>query len=183
MRNIVIIAASERVNGNTHALCNAFMEGAKAAGHKVTLFSTAGKTINPCRGCEGCSRNERENCVIEDDMQDFYPLFHAADTIVLGSPLYMWSISGQLKTMLDRLHGIGRQNHGYPKKDCVLLMAAGSPKPEPFHQAVAYYETCPLGYYKWNDLGRILCGSFRLEGDITNNDALKEAYNLGYSLK
>ncbi len=61
-------------------------------------------------------------------MLKIYPAYKAADVVVLASPLYYWTISGQLKTAFDRLFAVAECDKDYrnPKKECILLMAAGS---------------------------------------------------------
>lgn len=39
-------------------------------------------------------------------MDAVYPAYMAADVVVLASPMYYWSISGQLKCAFDRLFAV-----------------------------------------------------------------------------
>lgn len=53
-------------------------------------------------GNEEMSRRECP-CVQKDDMVSIYPAVKDCDLIVLASPLYYWNLSGQLRTVADRL--------------------------------------------------------------------------------
>lgn len=88
-----------RIHGNTAALIDAFTAGAEAAGHTVARFDLAALDIHGCRGCLGGARI-RHPCVQRDGMDAVYPAYMAADVVVLASPMYYWSISGQLKCAL-----------------------------------------------------------------------------------
>lgn len=98
--NILAISCSPNEEGNTAALLRQVLEGARAEGSDTDLFTVAGKTIEPCRGCWAC--RETGECVIEDDMQDLYGKMAGADGLVIGAPIYLYGMSAQCKTVLDR---------------------------------------------------------------------------------
>ena len=51
---ILVLQGSARKNGHTTALAQAFAEGAREAGHEVTVFDVASMDIHGCIGCEWC---------------------------------------------------------------------------------------------------------------------------------
>lgn len=63
--------------------------------------------INYCKGCLGCVSSGE--CVIHDDMSGILEDMVDADVIVFASPIYFNTISGQMKTMIDRLTPKARQ--------------------------------------------------------------------------
>ena len=69
-------------------------------------FDLAALDIHGCRGCLGGRRGPRHPCVQRDGMDAVYPAYMAADVVVLASPMYYWSISGQLKCAFDRLFAV-----------------------------------------------------------------------------
>ena len=93
MRRILVAVGSGIAGANTDRLADAFIEGAQAAGHEVSKVFLGGN-IAGCRGCGACQLGGK--CVIDDDMQAAYPLFDGCDTLVLASPLYFWTLSGQI---------------------------------------------------------------------------------------
>ena len=102
----MILNGSPRKTGNTSALVKAFTEGAERAGHAVTEFFLDGMTIHGCKGCFGGHSSQEVPCVQRDDMAQIYPAVKGCDVVVLASPLYYWTMSGQLRTALDRLFAL-----------------------------------------------------------------------------
>lgn len=154
MRKILVVVGSGVRNGNTDQLAQAFIKGASEQGHQVSYMFLGDGVIQGCTGCGACQLGT--GCVLQDHMQNSYSLFEEADTIILASPLYFWTISATLKAWIERLYAISK-NDRYPAKDCVLLMSAGDDRFWTFEQAVSYYRfvTKALG---WNDLGMYLAG-------------------------
>lgn len=95
--------------GNTDQLSDAFMEGAKEAGHQVVKVFMGNMLIQGCIGCGACQKGNHQ-CAVKDDMQKIYPLLEACDAVVLASPLYFWSISGKLKSFIDRLYAVSKED-------------------------------------------------------------------------
>lgn len=179
-KKIIVLNGSSRKNGNTAALVQAFADGAQAAGHTVTRFDLGSMDIRPCLGCCGGGKDPESPCVQKDDMQAIYPAYREADLVCLASPLYYWTISGQLKTAFDRLFAVAECNPDYanPKKECVLLMAAEG---HGFEESVFWYDRL-MGHLGWTDRGKVLCGGVFEAGAIAGNPKLQEAYQLGQSL-
>lgn len=125
-KKIIILNGSPRKTGNTSDLIKAFTEGAESTGNTVIEFFLDDMNIHGCKGCFGGGKNPESPCVQKDDMEKIYPVYKEADIVVLASPLYYWTISGQLKCAFDRLFAVAECdiNCRNPKKKCILLMAA-----------------------------------------------------------
>jgi multimeric flavodoxin WrbA len=181
-KKILILNGSPRKNGNTTALIEAFANGAKENGNTVTEFRISEMNIHPCKACEGGGENPDRPCVQKDDMDKIYPVYNAADILVLASPEYWGTISGQLKYTIDRLYAIyepfPRLNP--PKKESILIMTAGG---NGFELATQWYDEVLIKGLGWKDLGKILCGGVRDIGTIKGNPKLEEAKKLGQSIK
>ncbi len=117
-KKIVILNGSPRKNGNTAALIRSFTEGAESVGNRVTEFFLESMNIRGCKGCFGGGKNPESPCVQKDDMDQIYPAYQEADIVVLATPLYYWTISGQLKMAFDRLFAVAECDPNYrnPKK-------------------------------------------------------------------
>lgn len=105
-KKIVILNGSPRKKGNTSALTASFKRGAEESGNIVTEFFLDGMDIHGCKGCFGGGKNPDSPCAQKDDMDKIYPVYREADIVVLATPLYYWTISGQLKTAFDRLFAL-----------------------------------------------------------------------------
>jgi multimeric flavodoxin WrbA len=101
---IVGVVCSPRLGGNTEILVKEALNGAKEVGSHTQLITLAGKQIRPCEHCGACYTTG--NCSIEDDMQDIYPHLLSADGIIIGSPVYFWSVTGQAKLFMDRTYAL-----------------------------------------------------------------------------
>ena len=97
---ILGLSCSPRKNGNTVALLEEALKGAKQEGAEVELYSVSGKDIQPCDGCWGCTKTGE--CHIKDDMQELYDKLLEADGIVFGTPIYFYGMAAQTKTIIDR---------------------------------------------------------------------------------
>jgi multimeric flavodoxin WrbA len=62
-------------------------------------------------------------CAFKDDMTALYNLVLEADIIVATTPVYMWNMSGLLKTFYDRLHCYSKKYTG--KTMGVIVTGAG----------------------------------------------------------
>lgn len=180
-KKILILNGSPRKLGNTAALTAAFTKGAEEAGNKVTEFFLDKMNINGCKGCFGGGKDFCSPCVQKDDMDKIYPVYKEADIIVLASPLYYWTISGQLKLAFDRLFAVAECDPDYrnPKKNSVLIMAAEG---FGFEESEYWYDRLEK-HLGWKSLGKVLCGGVMATGDIKDNEKLEEARKLGASIR
>lgn len=180
-KKVVILNGSPRQTGNTSALAKAFRDGAESAGHTVTEFFLGAMDIHGCKGCFGGHSSRDCPCIQQDDMRQIYPAVKTCDVVVLASPLYYWTVSGQLKTALDRLfaleEGDGNRLRGNGRSSALLMAAEG----HGFEDAVAYYDHL-LEHLRWKNLGHVLAGGNMDVGDIQGKPELRQAYDLGKSL-
>lgn len=180
-KKVVILNGSPRQTGNTSALTKAFRDGAECAGHTVTEFFLGAMDIHGCKGCFGGHSSRDCPCVQQDDMMQIYPAVKTCDVVVLASPLYYWTLSGQLKTALDRLfaleEGDGNRLRGSGRSSALLMAAEG----HGFEDAVAYYDHL-LEHLRWKNLGHVLAGGNMDVSDIQGKPELRQAYDLGKSL-
>lgn len=98
---VLVVNGSPRAKGNSDILCDEFIRGAKEAGHQVEKISLRENEIHPCRACYACFKTG--SCVQKDDMADILQKFESSDVVVLASPTYFLTMSGQMKVFIDRL--------------------------------------------------------------------------------
>lgn len=99
-KKVLILSGSSRKGGNSDTLCDEFLRGAVESGNEAEKIRVAELTIGGCRGCYACK--DTGVCVIRDDMAALLQKMIDADVLVLASPVYFYSISSQLKAVIDR---------------------------------------------------------------------------------
>lgn len=77
------------------------MRGAAEAGHQVEKIFLKDKHINYCTGCSVCSMYGKP-CPQKDDAAEVVEKMIAADVIVMATPVYFYTMSAQMKTLIDR---------------------------------------------------------------------------------
>ena len=108
--NIVSFLGSPRKNGNTSLLLDKVLDGilSKNDAQSEIVF-LQNSNIKPCMGCNSCKNNEDKTCVINDDMKDIVPKIKKSDLIILATPIYWWSVTAQMKLLIDRLYALNLQ--------------------------------------------------------------------------
>lgn len=101
-KKVLIISSSPRTGGNSDVLCNEFSKGATANGHSVQKVFLKERNINYCSGCGYCNTIDQNGCSQKDDMIEILDLMIASDVVVLATPVYFYTMCGQLKTFIDR---------------------------------------------------------------------------------
>ena len=101
MSKVIVISTSLRAKSNSDILTEQLIAGAKDAGHEVEHISLKGKKIGFCIGCLACQKTQQ--CVLKDDAIEIAEKVKNADTLVFATPIYYYEMSGQMKTLLDRL--------------------------------------------------------------------------------
>ncbi len=97
-------SGSPRRGANTDRLVAAVLAGAAEAGSTTRLLRPADMDMRPCRACMWCRENR--GCSIRDEFSPLWPEFYEADAFVIGSPVYMWQMTAQAKTLIDRLYPV-----------------------------------------------------------------------------
>lgn len=130
---VVGFVGSPRRDGNTQAIVGEILKAAKNRGAETRLINLTDLDIKGCQGCYWCQDNA--GCKLKDDMQKLYEEIRTASAVILGSPVYMWQMSGQTKIFVDRLlpflnpdYSISKQK----KKELVLVFTQGEKDPTVF---------------------------------------------------
>ncbi|MGI5958960.1 MAG: flavodoxin family protein [Massiliimalia sp.] len=124
----LVFFGSARLKGHTKAMLDLFLENLD--GEKEIIDAYRLENVAPCKDCRFCWH--KKGCSIKDGMQDIYQKVEEADNIVLASPMYFHSISGKLKTVIDRLqvYWAGHVRNDMPDhfvKKGAILMVGGAP--------------------------------------------------------
>lgn len=188
MKNILVVQGGGRANGNTSQLVDAFIQGAKEAGHAVEKISLNKTEVKGCIGCNACRYGKP--CVQKDGFNELVPKIKTADLIVFASPLLFWTLSSKIKAFIERFYCIAEEDQNpplgryerYPVKDAALLMTSADDYFWTYEQAVSYYKFAIINYIGFNDNGMLLaggCGDTNGKPQIDKTNHLREAYEFG----
>ena len=178
MKKVIVISTSLRRGSNSDMLADKFVEGAKSTGNEVEKISLVGKEIQFCKGCFGCQKLGK--CVIKDDVNDIMAKALEADVVAWATPIYYYEMSGQMKTLIDRMNAMYSQDYKF--RDVYLLTTAAEEEEETPKRA-------EIGLTGWIDCypksrlaGTLFCGGVNEPREIEDNTKLQEAFDLGRSI-
>ncbi len=111
------LQGSPRKKGNTDYLLSAFMQAAQDCGARICSLDVPTADIEPCRGCGVCEKTGY--CVIRDDAMTtgIYTLMRQADVVVAASPIFFYSMSAQLKGLVDRTQALWSRKYIFKLRD------------------------------------------------------------------
>ena len=178
MKKVVVISTSLRAGSNSQQLAEQFAEGAKAAGNEVEFITLRGKEIKFCVGCLACQKLGA--CVINDDVNDIMAKVLEADVVCWATPIYYYEMSGQMKTLIDRMNAMYPKDYKF--RDVYLLATATEDEeyvPERAETGLTGWIDC---YPKSRLAGTLFCGGVPMPHSIDGNSKLKEAYELGKNI-
>ncbi|MGB9938580.1 flavodoxin family protein [Methanosarcina sp.] len=175
---ILGLVGSPNIDGNTAKLVNAILDGAAENGAENVIYNLDSLNI---KGCDACCRCQESGCcLIDDDMQELYEEIQAADTVVLGSPVYMWQMTAQTKLLIDRLTAFLKPDFSsrLDNKKLILVFSQGSSDRDAFKPYFEY--TAGLLYYLGFDVLEtvIAAGTDKLEVSFRPS-LLEKARELG----
>ncbi len=179
---ITVISGSPHKKGTSAFLVDNFIEGATEAGHEIFRFDAAFKNISGCVGCGCCEMGfSNKTCIKKDDMQELYPQILASDLVVFATPIYYFSFSAQLKTVIDRFYAVNNKLMEQNKR-AILLATAWNPNEDIMNHAKAQYLEI-LKYLGWQNEAMIFACGCGTREQIINTQYPQFAKTLGQQLK
>lgn len=102
---VIAVNGSPRKNWNTHILLEKCLEGAKEAGAETEIVNLYDLSFKGCTSCFACKRKGAQlaKCAMQDELEPVLQKICECDAFVLGSPVYFASITGEMRSMWERL--------------------------------------------------------------------------------
>lgn len=182
-KNVLIINGSVRPEGNTDVLVQYLIKGTEKAGFVCEELKLRELVIKDCDGCYQCIKTGK--CFILDDMQAVYNSIEKAQILFFATPNYFCSVTGLMKTFLDRLfvyfHRSAR--HRLAGKTAFLLVTMN--QKNELKETKILYNTFKVVF---KHIGLILQEAYYFPeimekgAIILRPEYLKTAENVGYSL-
>ena len=175
MKKVVVISTSLRPGSNSNALAEQFAEGAKTAGNEVEFISLRGKEIKFCIGCMSCQKTGA--CVFKDDVPAIMDKVLYADVVCWATPIYYYEMSGQMKTLIDRMNAMYPKDYRF--REVYLLTTAAEDEEHTPKRAESGLQGWIDCFEKAELKGHLFCGGVNDPRDISGSAKLEEAFGLG----
>lgn len=181
---VLSVLGSPRKNGYTSALLESYTSGLKENNDELEIkeIYLENLTIYGCKGCNACQLKKVDLCISDDDMINIYKYVKESDVIIMASPIYFFSVTAQMKMMLDRLFAINGDLKG---KKLIFLSTYGAERVEEsgVENAIKMFEMASA--LTGIELAQELHVSTANETGkkMSNELALNEAYDLAKTLE
>lgn len=177
-KNILILSSSPR-KGNSDTLCDEFARGASGGGNNVEKVRLTEYKINYCNGCDFCSTHNKP-CPQKDDAAMIIDKMIAADIIVMATPVYFYTMSAQMKTLIDRCCGLYTR---MDNKTFYYILTAADTERANFERTVDTFQGFLDCLNNPTVAGVVYGMGVWHTGEIHGNPAMAEAYAMGKSIK
>lgn len=176
-KKVLILSSSPVVVAiRTRFAMNSCAERQRVATKWRKSFSET-RRYTPARDA-ACAARDKKPCPQKDDAAEIIEKMLAADVIVMGTPVYFYAISAQMKTLIDRCCGPYTE---MKNKDFYFIATAAEDDDAIMGRIVANF----MGFLDCLEnptvKGRLFCGGVWHVGEIKGNPKLNEAYEMGKS--
>jgi len=103
---VIAFNGSPRKKWNTATLLEKALEGAASKGVKTELIHLYDLNYKGCISCFACKTKGGKSygrCAVKDDLTPVFKKIEKSDAIILGSPIYFGTVSGEMKSFMERL--------------------------------------------------------------------------------
>lgn len=103
---LLAINGSPRKTWNTATLLQKAVEGAASQGADAETIHLYDLNFSGCVSCFACKTIGRESygrCAVKDDLAPILEKVPETDVLLLGSPIYFGSVTGEMQSFLERL--------------------------------------------------------------------------------
>ncbi len=185
---VLAINGSPRKKGNTSTLIHAMLDGAREAGAETTEAHLHTLDMKGCMGCLSC-RTRHGICAQKDGLSPYLEMMKTCDAVVIGCPIYMYRICGQMKLFVDRLYSLypPKEGGGYltavpPGKRFALVISQGAPDAEQYQRSIRWLAGMAGTGLGIEEVGRIVHTDSHVLAAGKNRALLEEARAIGRKL-
>jgi multimeric flavodoxin WrbA len=103
---VITINGSPRKEWNTATLLKKALEGALLLEAKTELVHLYDLNYTGCTSCFACKTRRGVSygrCAVKDDLSPILKKIEETDALILGSPIYFGTVSGEMKSFMERL--------------------------------------------------------------------------------
>ncbi|HET6421225.1 MAG TPA: flavodoxin family protein [Geobacteraceae bacterium] len=103
---VLAINGSPRKKWNTATLLEKALEGAASTGAETELIHLYDLDFKGCTSCFACKLKGGKNygkCAMDDELSPVLEALSDANAFVLGSPIYFGTVTGEMRSFMERL--------------------------------------------------------------------------------
>jgi len=121
---IVGISGSPRQNKNCDQIIDHALKFFENKDFNTKAINLSQQRVNPCLHCDACKK--QKSCPQKDETNQINKNIERADAILVASPVYFGSITGQLKSLFDRTLPLRRNGFTLKSKIGAAFTIGGS---------------------------------------------------------
>jgi multimeric flavodoxin WrbA len=102
---VIAINGGPRKTWNTATLLQKALDGAKSAGAETEMIHLYDLDYKGCISCFACKRKNGlvGHCAVKDDLSEVLEKVNNCDALLLGCPIYLSNITGEMQSFIERL--------------------------------------------------------------------------------
>jgi len=103
---VLAVNGSPRTECNTATLLHNALEGAASQGAETELVHLYKLNFKGCISCFACKLKNGESygrCAVNDELTPILKKAEESDAIILGSPIYLGTATGEMRSFMERL--------------------------------------------------------------------------------
>jgi multimeric flavodoxin WrbA len=103
---VIAFNGSPRKEWNTASLLKKALKGAKSEGAETELIHLYDLSYKGCKSCFACKLKDGKSygtCAVKDDLTPILKKILEVDAIILGSPIYLGTATGEMRSFMERL--------------------------------------------------------------------------------
>lgn len=180
---ILLLNGSPRANGNTKTALNQLVRGLQSnvGDAEVEMIDITKRKISGCIACESCQRNGGE-CVIPDDSAYIIRKIYDADVVVIGTPVYYWGMTSQMKMVVDKFYSRNDQ-FNQQKKSLGIIVIGEAGLDDPQYQLISKQFECISNYLGWDFIFSKSISAYEADDLANDHEKLRELYELSAEVK
>ena len=174
-KKVLVLSSSPRRGGNSDLLCDQFVNGSIEAGHPAEKIFLKDKKISYCTGCGTCIDGGKK-CSQKDDMAEVLDKMVEADVIVMATPVYFYTMCGQMKTLIDRTCS---RYTKITNKDFYFIVTAADTNNQAMERTLEEFRGFTYCLEDPKEKGVIYGTGAWDKGEIKSMPVMEEAYEMG----
>ena len=127
MSKVLLINGSPHEQGNTYLALNEAASALNEQGIETEILWIGTKPVRGCIACNTCAARGDGHCVFNDDLcNQVIDKMNAADGLIVGSPVYYGTPTGNVLNLIHRMLYAGAQVAGKPAAAVAVCRRGGA---------------------------------------------------------